>query len=411
MTAAIPSSAASTARQVAPMVGSDSTAMDATNDTTTPASVSLPPPTVVERTRSPQSRLWWSLPLLTVSWLVLLSIVVASVVTVGLWEIAPGSAEQVSDRMSFDEAETSGVDRYEPDSPVMFVTALGNRLTALSALIASIDPDADVQTRRERFGDIAPSEQRRLGFQSMTTSKQIAEFVALRRLGFDVSLEWGDIVVEQLVCADEPAELSACRQLNPGDTIRRIDGTPVSDLEDLLAALTGRAAGEIVVLDVVPLGESAEVERRVELMVSPDDPSRTIIGIVPADTRTVSLPFEAAIDTDQIGGPSAGLAFTLALIDELSPGELTGGVRVAATGTMSADETVGAIGALRQKTVAVREAGVEVFLVPASQSEEELAEARRAAGKGLRIVPVASLEEALAVLEELGGGIGATATL
>jgi PDZ domain-containing protein len=78
---------------------------------------------------------------------------------------------------------------------------------------------------------------------------------------------------------------------------------------------------------------------------------------------------------------------------------------------MSADETVGAIGALRQKTVAVREAGVEVFLVPASQSEEELAEARRAAGKGLRIVPVASLEEALAVLEELGGGIGATATL
>lgn len=411
MTAAIPSSAASTARQMVPMVGSDSTAMDATNDTTTPASVSLPPPTVVERTRSPQSRLWWSLPLLTVSWLVLLTIVVASVVTVGLWEIAPGSAEKVSDRMSFDEAESSGVVRHETDSPVMFVTALGNRLTALSALIASIDPDADVQTRRERFGDIAPSEQRRLGFQSMTTSKQIAEFVALRRLGYDVSLEWGDIVVEQLVCADEPAELSACRQLNPGDTIRRVGGTPVADLEDLLAALTGRSAGEVVVLDVVPHGESAEVERRVELMVSPDDPSRTIIGIVPADTRTVSLPFEVAIDTDQIGGPSAGLAFTLALIDELSPGTLTGGVRVAATGTMAADETVGAIGALRQKTVAVREAGAEVFLVPASQSEEELEEARRVAGSGLRIVPVASLDEALAVLEELGGGIGATATL
>jgi PDZ domain-containing protein len=175
--------------------------------------------------------------------------------------------------------------------------------------------------------------------------------------------------------------------------------------------MSGRVPGEVIVLVVVPHGESGEVERRVELMVSPDDPSRTIIGIVPADTRTVSLPFEVEIDTDQIGGPSAGLAFTLALIDELSPGELTGGIRVAATGTMSADESVGAIGALRQKTVAVRQSGAQVFLVPASQSEEELAEARRVAGKGLRIVPVASLAEALAVLEELGGGIGATATL
>ena len=385
--------------------------MDATNDSTTQVSVSLPPPAVVERRRAPQSRLWWSLPLLTVSWLVLLSIVVASMVTVGLWEIAPGTAEQVSERMSFDDAEAPGVERHEPGSPVLFVTALGGRLTALSALVAGIDPDADVQTRLERFGDISPSEQRRLGFQSMTTSKQIAEFVALRRLGYDVSLEWGDIVVEQVVCADEPAELSACRQLVPGDTIRRIGGTPVSDLQDLLDAMAGRSAGDVVVLDVVPHGEAAEVERRIELMVSPDDPGRTIIGIVPADTRTVSLPFEVEIDTDEIGGPSAGLAFTLALIDELSPGELTGGVRVAATGTMSADETVGAIGALRQKAVAVRAAGVKVFLVPADQSEEELAEARRAAGGGVRIVPVATLAEALAVLEELGGGIGATATL
>lgn len=396
---------------MAPIVVSESTAMDATNDSTTQVSVSLPPPAVVERRRAPQSRLWWSLPLLTVSWLVLLSIVVASMVTVGLWEIAPGTAEQVSERMSFDDAEASGVERHEPGSPVLFVTALGGRLTALSALVAGIDPDADVQTRRERFGDISPSEQRRLGFQSMTTSKQIAEFVALRRLGYDVSLEWGDIVVEQVVCADEPAELSACRQLVPGDTIRRIDGKPVSDLQDLLDAMAGRSAGDVAVLDVVPHGETAEVERRIELMVSPDDPGRTIIGIVPADTRTVSLPFEVEIDTDEIGGPSAGLAFTLALIDELSPGELTGGVRVAATGTMSADETVGAIGALRQKTVAVRAAGVKVFLVPADQSEEELAEARRAAGGGVRIVPVATLAEALAVLEELGGGIGATATL
>jgi PDZ domain-containing protein len=115
------------------------------------------------------------------------------------------------------------------------------------------------------------------------------------------------------------------------------------------------------------------------------------------------LPFEVGINTDLIGGPSAGLAFTLALIDELTPGELTGGIKVAATGTIDGDETVGAIGALRQKTVAVKASGAKVFFVPSAQTKEEIAAAKRVAGKGLLIVPVADLSEALAYLKKIGG--------
>lgn len=107
-------------------------------------------------------------------------------------------------------------------------------------------------------------------------------------------------------------------------------------------------------------------------MVSPDDPNRTIIGVWPADTRKVKLPFEVGINTDLIGGPSAGLAFTLALIDELTPGELTGGIKVAATGTIDGDETVGAIGALRQKTVAVKASGAKVFLFLVAKQKKKL---------------------------------------
>ena len=76
---------------------------------------------------------------------------------------------------------------------------------------------------------------------------------------------------------------------------------------------------------------------------------------------------------------------------------------MAVTGTIGADESVGAIGALRQKTVAVKRAGAKVFLVPASQSAEELADARKVAGGDLTIITVANLEEALAALEKLGG--------
>jgi len=158
-----------------------------------------------------------------------------------------------------------------------------------------------------------------------------------------------------------------------------------------------------VTLTIVPHGGTTTREVEVELIESPDEPGRTIIGVWPADTRRVTLPFEVEIDTDRIGGPSAGLAFALALIDELSPGELTGGVRVAATGTIDADGTIGSIGALRQKAVAVREAGATVFLVPASQSEDDLAAAREAAGPRVRVEAVATLDDALAILAELGG--------
>jgi PDZ domain-containing protein len=162
--------------------------------------------------------------------------------------------------------------------------------------------------------------------------------------------------------------------------------------------------GDVVDVTITPHKTTDSVTKKIELMVSPDDPDRTIIGVWPADTRTVDLPFEVDIDTDSIGGPSAGLSFTLALLDELTAGELTGGVKVAATGTIDGDESIGAIGALRQKTVAVKASGATVFLVPSAQTEE-LSAARRVAGSKLRIVPVANLTEALKVLEELGGTV------
>jgi PDZ domain-containing protein len=130
---------------------------------------------------------------------------------------------------------------------------------------------------------------------------------------------------------------------------------------------------------------------------------KTLVGFTPADTRTVDLPFEVSISTSDIGGPSAGLAFTLALLDELSPGELLGRRKVAATGTINEDGEFGAIGALVQKAVAVRDSGARVFLVPKDQTEDEIQAAQKAAGSGVRIIAVATLDEALHVLDELGG--------
>jgi PDZ domain-containing protein len=159
--------------------------------------------------------------------------------------------------------------------------------------------------------------------------------------------------------------------------------------------------------------DAGELDLEVELTASPTEPDRTIVGFIPFDTRRVELPFVLDIDTGSIGGPSAGLAFTLTLIDELTEGELTGGGSIAVTGTIELDGSVGPIGGLRQKASAVAQAGVDVFIVPGlsdNASEEqaaafraELEAAQRAGGDGLRIIPVVNLGEALAALEELGG--------
>lgn len=362
---------------------------------------SLPMDTAVISPR--QRNMWWALPLLTIVWLITGAMISGALIRVNLWEVAPGSAEQVASRFSFNDAALKQIDRYKTSSPVLFVTAYGSKLSALDALVGVLDPDVDVLTRDEKFGAITPSEQQRLGFQAMTTAKQIAEYVALNRLGYDVSIAYGELIIEQLVCEKVPRPKSACLQLGLGDTITAFEGVDIPVLSDLFPLMTDYAPGDIVKVTVRPHKSSASVTKEVELIASPDDPGRTIIGVWPADTRTVKLPFEVGIDTNSIGGPSAGLAFTLALLDELTPGELTGGIKVAATGTIDGDESIGAIGALRQKTVAVKVSGAKVFFVPSLQSKEELDTARRVAGSQLRIAPVANLGEVLAILKEMGG--------
>ncbi|MFM9132464.1 MAG: S16 family serine protease [Actinomycetota bacterium] len=377
----------------------------------TEGSVPLPPPVLPASVRGTQTRFAAAVSMITVSWLVLAVVLVMATVRVQRWEVAPGEAMAVSPRISFEVEEGKESDppqRHPARNSIRFVTAFGGQLSALDAVLGWIDPHVQVDTFEEHFGGQTPATSRQLGFQSMFGAKQVAEYVAMKRIGLDARFTDGKIIVNELVCAEEPAARSACRVLTVGDTIVRFDGVEVPTLAELATEMKDRKAGEEVSLTVVPHGKdpddaSAREERRVVLMANPDEPARAIIGIIPADTRTVQLPFEVAISTADIGGPSAGLAFTLGLLDDLTEGNLMGRGRVAATGTMSPDEKVGAIGALRQKAVAVRDAGVTLFLVPAGQSAGELSAARAAAGRGVTIVPVATLQEALEALAANGG--------
>lgn len=346
----------------------------------------------------------WAIPAMTLAFVASLAVLVATVWPIQRYETAPGAADLVSPRLTI-----SGVESFPPRDGVRFVTALGGELTALQSFMGWVDPYVNVLTCEERFGDCTPTQNREMQLGAMSTAKEIAGFVAASYLGLDATFDEGPAQVagfDPTLCDDTAPARRACRVLEVGDVIESVDlgDGPVSIdvVSEISSTLAGAAPGDIATLEVRGLdGATRTVE--VELIASPDDPQRTIVGFSARDTRTVALPFAVDIDTDRIGGPSAGLSFTLALIDQLTPGELTPRDGVAVTGTISEDGTVGAIGALVQKSIAVKRSGARYFLVPTAQGDDEIAAARAAVGDAVEIVPVSTLDEAVAALVERGG--------
>ena len=241
----------------------------------------------------------------------------------------------------------------------------------LSWWVGRDEPEVTFLTSEERNGPTTRTQRREIALQMMRTSSQVAQYVAWQAIGRDdAAIVPGDVVVSELVCL-EVADDGECARpapadavLDPGDKLIAADGTPLETVDDLVAELADNEPGDTVELEIERPGESEPRTVEVELIASPDDPDRTIIGFVPFDTARVVLPVDINFDTGRIGGPSAGLAFTLTLIDEMSPGDLTGGADVAVTGEIALDGTVGAIGGLAQKVSAVRQVGVKHFIVP-----------------------------------------------
>ncbi len=144
---------------------------------------------------------------------------------------------------------------------------------------------------------------------------------------------------------------------------------------------------------------TTERELVVRLGSAPDDAQRPVLGVqVDVSAPSIESEVDVEVDSGEVSGPSAGLAWTLAIIDRLTPEELTDGGRIAVTGTISPDGSVGPVGGTPQKVAAVRRAGIDLFLYPAATPEDEQAEMRRIAGDAVELRPVDDITEAVDVL-------------
>jgi PDZ domain-containing protein len=221
---------------------------------------------------------------------------------------------------------------------------------------------------------------RQQSLQEMSSSQQIAIAVALRVLGHSVPSRGAEVVAVQ---EGWPAD----GELEPGDVIVAAKGRRVSSPESLREVLRAHPPGEPVVITILRKGVEDELD--VGTRNAPDE-RRAVMGV--SVQPELDFPIDVRIDAGEIGGPSAGLAFALDVIDELGT-DVDGGRRIAVTGALELDGEVLPVGGIPQKTLGAREVDADVFLVPA----ENAAEARRYAG-GLRIVPVSSFREALSAL-------------
>ncbi len=275
---------------------------------------------------------------------------------------------------------------------VYFVAIIERKATLLESIFPGIRDGSSLvpgsRVNPEGFSDDA---RRQAALSQMARSQEIAAAVALRKLGYDVRIRENGALILNVF-----ADLPAAGKVRVGEVIVAVDGKPVHSTTDLQELISARKPGETVTLTL----RDGTKQRKLTLPTAPnpEDESRPVIGVLVQPAADIHLPIKISIDAGDIGGPSAGLAFALDVMEKLGR-DVDKGRRVAATGELSLDGSVGSIGGIKQKTIGARQAGVDVFLVPT----ENFAEAKQNA-HGLDVIAVKSFDDALRALATLPAG-------
>ena len=296
--------------------------------------------------------------------------------------IEPGVSFDIRDDITIE-----GVPTDEPSGPIMLTSVRLRQPNLLGLLAAATRADREIIA----LADVAPAgvpsdEADTLQHDLFVDSQQMAAAAAAQAAGYDATIEGTGAQVVGIVESAPAADV-----LQVGDVITAVDGVGVGTAADLGDLLSGRLAGDPVRLGIERDGHTIEASTRtIEL---PTIAGGVGLGIV-ARTRDlrVEVPFSITFDDrPDIGGPSAGLAYALAIADMLDPDDLIRSRAIAATGTIGADGAVGAVGGVPEKAVAAEDAGAELLLVPASEVGE-------VGSTGVAVRGVTTLDEALQVL-------------
>ncbi len=335
--------------------------------------------------------------------LIVVVLLVASVAILNLVSVPkviyrPGPAyDALGEVDGVDVISVEGLPTYPTSGTLDFttITLSGGPRFPVSAwewIGAHFDPSSAIEDEDRVFPpNVTPAEVREQNLELMTGSQQQAAVVALRAIGTTVPEE---VKVAQ-VLVDAPAD----GILKINDHIVMVNGTDIATPDDLRKVLQTVTPGDDAQFTISRNGKAEKIDVPTEdAKEAADDPtaeSRTIIGILPVSDFDV--PYDITINAGNVGGPSAGLMFSLAIYDTITEGELTGGRDIAGTGTINSEGDVGPIGGIAQKLIGAQDEGADFFLAPAGNCNEVVGHIP----DGLRVAKVATFDDARTVVEAI----------
>ncbi|MGJ7910568.1 SepM family pheromone-processing serine protease [Neobacillus sp. LXY-1] len=233
----------------------------------------------------------------------------------------------------------------------------------------------------------------------MAGSKQNAIEVAYRKAGLPVKYNYKGIYVMQVL-----QDMPAAGRLEPGDRIFKVDGHSFPSSKEFIDFVSQKHAGDTITLTFM----RKKVEKTVPLQLKAfkDDPKKVGIGISLVDDKEIEVKPKVKVNTADIGGPSAGLMFSLEIYNQLTKDDLTKGYQIAGTGTIDAEGNVGPIGGIEQKIVAADKAGAEIFFAPnekgAKNSNYKAAvKTAKDINTKMKIIPVDTFDDPVKYLKQL----------
>jgi Lon-like protease len=314
------------------------------------------------------------------------AILVVAIISLNIpyYAITPGPTENVAQLVTISGAKTSPV-----SGQLLLTTVSLHEMKVGEAVRGWFDPSFDVLSRSTIIPPgSSEREVEQRTTEQMSESQLFAASAALSYLGYHVQITQSGVRIR-----DVAVDVPAFRLLHAGDLIVGADGKAVHKPDDLRAVIHRHKVGDTIGLRIMRGKQTINISA--PTVSSPQSPSEPVIGVILDEVSQVKLPLAVKYKVLGIGGPSAGLMFALGIVDLLDHSDLAHGRVIAGTGEIDLGGGVHAVGGVRQKLVSARTAKAVLFLVPS----DELAEAC-ASAKELKVVGVANLKEAVAVLRD-----------
>ncbi|MFC7679740.1 SepM family pheromone-processing serine protease [Paenibacillus sp. GCM10028914] len=299
----------------------------------------------------------------------------------------PGSAEEVKPMISVEKGDPA------EEGTFMLTTVSASYANMALLVMSAFNSNAEVVQKEEKLGDQSKEEYAATQVYYMNSSQSSAMEAAYTAADVDYR-----IIPAYMFIMSVPKDSANKESFHPGDKLLSVDGEPVSDHAKLTEFIASKEVGDIVEVKLERGGNPVTV--KVPLVPIKDDKTeseRPGLGVIIATMQKVEPdnPDDRVTFADtKIGGPSAGLMFTMEIYNQLTPGDLSKGYRVAGTGTISKEGTVGPIGGVKHKIVAADREGAELFFVPRKNYDEAKAKADRI-GTEMKLIPVDKLQDAI----------------